>query len=180
MDPLVLKDTLVPEIKLNPSMISVVVEAPALTEGGDKLDSSGGRLMLTAPEVKLTGSGVAAASKTWLDALIAIGVEPAGAVVDAVKVIVASCSVVLSGNVCPAPRDTSIPILPPPWLELNVAPAAPLPGSTETTLKIWGLKLKFKLTAVAVSFVASVSSSTETVVFPPRHAIAFVTRTVRP
>src|SRR5215475_14064251 len=173
----VLKDTRVPgSTKLNPLMTRVVVEAPALTEGGDKLATSGGRLIVTAPDAKLVWSGFADASKTWLDRLKFTGVGPAGAVVDAVNVMVASCCVPC-GNVCPDGKDTTIPILPPPVLALNEAPAVPLPASTETTLKIWGLKLKFKLTAFSSP---CASSSTETVAFPPRHAVVLVTRTARP
>src|SRR5215471_10754067 len=90
MLPPALKDTRVPgATKLNPLMIRVVVEAPALTEGGDKLATIGGRLTLAAPELKLAGSGFADASKTWLAGLKVSAVGTDGAFANTVKVIFA-------------------------------------------------------------------------------------------
>jgi hypothetical protein len=174
----VLRDTRVPGRKLNPSITRVVVPAPALTEGGFRFDSSGARLMVTSPPSKFTGSGFADPSKTCPDT--DRGVEPWGAVVDVVKVMTAiSRPIVSEGNVVPDCKAASTVTLPPPWLGLNVASCGKsLPGATLTTLKYRESKFTFTLTAFAVSF-GSVSSSTETVVFPPRHAIALVTRIAR-
>jgi len=177
MLPPVLKDTRVPgATKLNPLMIMVVVEAPALTEGGDKLATIGGRLTLAAPEVKLAGSGFADASKTWLAGLKVSAEAPVGAFAAVAKVIFA-ISRGPAWNTWPPVFCTSIPILPPPGLGLNEASVASPPGAALTKLKIEESKFNVKLTWFSSPCELS---TTETTTFPPAHAVALVALTVRP